>query len=198
MLKNTFYITTPIYYSNGVPHIGHAYSSFLADTIATYHRLQKKSVRFTTGVDENSQKIVESAEEKGMTVMDYADMMAKKHQNIWDGIDISYTNFVRTTSDSHKKFVQEVLQKTFDAGDIYEGEYRGLYCVGCEAFKKEADLVDGRCSDHPNKEIQHLCEKNYFFRLSRYQDKLLQFYAENPDWITPKTRYNEVIEFVKN
>lgn len=197
MSKNTFYVTTPIYYSNGVPHIGHSYSSFLADTIAKYQKLQKKSVRFTTGVDENSQKIVESAAEKGMEVMEYADMMAQKHKDIWDGIGMNYTNFVRTTSENHKKFVQNVLQKTFDAGDIYEGEYHGLYCVGCEAFKKESDLKDGKCPDHPNKEIQHLKEKNYFFKLSKYQDKLLDFYKNNPEWITPKTRYNEVIEFVK-
>lgn len=195
-MKN-FYITTPIYYSNGVPHIGHSYSSFLADIIAKYQWLQGKNVRFTTGVDENSQKVVESAQEKGMTTMDYADMMAEKHKAIWDGIGIWYTNFVRTTSENHKVFVQEVLQKTFDAGDIYEGEYHGMYCVGCEAFKKDKDLIDGKCADHPNKEIQHIKEKNYFFRLSQYQDKLLKFYEENPEWITPRTRFNEVIEFVK-
>lgn len=197
MKHQNFYITTPIYYSNGVPHIGHAYSSFLADTIATYQRLQGKNVRFTTGVDENSQKIVESAAEQGLSTLDYADMMAAKHQAIWDGIRIGYTNFVRTTSEGHRDFVQQVLQKTFDGGDIYEGEYHGMYCVGCEAFKKEKDLIDGKCPDHPNKEIQHLKEKNYFFRLSKYQDFLLRFYEENPDWITPRSRFNEVIEFVK-
>lgn len=132
-----------------------------------------------------------------MEVMDYCDIMAAKHHEVWDGIDISYTDFVRTTSADHKDFVQKVLQKTFDAGDIYEGEYHGMYCVGCEAFKKEKDLINGKCPDHPNKEIQHLKEKNYFFRLSKYEDKLLKFYEENPNWITPRTRYNEVIEFVK-
>lgn len=197
MSKN-FYITTPIYYSNGVPHIGHAYSSFLADAIANYQKFQGKNVRFTTGVDENSQKIVESAAEKWMDVMDYTDMMAEKHKAVWDGIGIGYTDFVRTTRQNHKEFVQNVLQKTFDNGDIYEGEYHGMYCVGCEAFKKEKDLVDGKCPDHPNKEIQHLKEKNYFFRLSNYEEKLLEFYEKNPNWITPRTRYNEVIEFVKS
>lgn len=196
-MKKNFYITTPIYYSNGVPHIGHAYSSFLADTIANYQKFQGKTVRFTTGVDENSQKIVESAAEKGMEIMDYCDDMAAKHLAVWDGIGVNYTDFVRTTSQKHKEFVQAVLQKTFDNGDIYEGEYHGMYCVGCEAFKKEKDLVDGKCPDHPNKEIQHLKEKNYFFRLSKYEDKLLKLYEENPHWITPRTRYNEVIEFVK-
>lgn len=197
MPNKNFYITTPIYYSNGVPHIGHAYSSFLADTIAKYERFQGKNIRFTTGVDENSQKVVESAVEKNMETMAYADMMADKHKAIWDGIGLQYTNFVRTTSDNHKKFVQEVLQKTFDAGDIYEGEYEGLYCVGCEAFRKEKDLVDGHCPDHPNKQIQHIKEKNYFFRLSKYQDKLLDFYEKNPEWVVPRTRFNEIIEFVK-
>lgn len=197
MKQKNFYITTPIYYSNGVPHIGHSYSSFLADTIAKYQKFQWKNIRFTTGVDENSQKIVESATEKWMEVMDYADMMAEKHKSIWDGINIGYTNFVRTTSQNHHNFVQKVLQKTFENGDIYEWEYHGMYCVGCESFKKEKDLIDGKCPDHPNKEIQHLREKNYFFRLSKYQDFLLKFYEENPDWIKPRNRYNEVIEFVK-
>ncbi len=132
-----------------------------------------------------------------MGIMEYCDMMAGKHKAVWDGIDICYTDFVRTTSDNHKNFVQGVLQKTFDNGDIYEGEYHGMYCVGCESFKKEKDLVDGKCPDHPNKEIQHLKEKNYFFRLSKYEKQLLEFYENNPQWITPRTRYNEIIEFVK-
>lgn len=115
-----FYITTPIYYSNGVPHIGHAYSSLLADTIANYHRLQKDDVRFSTGVDENSQKVVESATALSMDVMEYADMMAEKHRAVWDGIGISYTDFIRTTESRHRDFVQKVLQKSYDRGDIYE------------------------------------------------------------------------------
>lgn len=115
-----FYITTPIYYSNGVPHIGHAYSSLIADTIARYHILQKQEVRFSTGVDENSQKVVESAESLGMDTMEYADMMAGKHQSVWDGIDVGYTDFIRTTELRHREFVQKVLQKSYDNGDIYE------------------------------------------------------------------------------
>ena len=119
-MRKKFYITTPIYYSNGVPHIGHAYSSLLADTIAHYHRLEQEDVRFSTGVDENSQKVVESAAALQMEVMDYANMMAAKHQAVWDGIGIDYTDFIRTTELRHHQFVQKVLQRSFDNGDIYE------------------------------------------------------------------------------
>lgn len=196
-MSSKFFVTTPIYYSNGVPHIGHAYSSFLADTIARYHHLWKDEVKFSTGVDENSQKVVESAESQNMDVMAYADMMAGKHQAVWDGLNIEYTDFIRTTESRHVEFVQSVLQKSFDAGDIYEGEYEWLYCVGCEAFKKETDLMNGKCHDHPNKDLQKLKEKNYFFRLSKYQDRILKFYEENPEFVTPQTRFNEIIEFVR-
>jgi methionyl-tRNA synthetase len=196
-MTKKFYITTPIYYSNWVPHIGHAYSSLIADTIASYHRLGKEDVRFATGVDENSQKVVESAESLGMETMAYADMMAGKHREVWDGIGINYTDFIRTTEARHRDYVQKVLQKSFDAGDIYEGFYGGLYCVGCEGFKKESDLVDGKCPDHPNKPLSHLKEKNYFFRLSKYQDQILAFYESHPDFVQPRTRYNEIIEFVR-
>lgn len=192
-----FYITTPIYYSNDIPHVGHAYSSFIADTIAYYNRLQWSDVKFTTGVDENSQKVVEKAQEAHLPIMEYADMMASKHREVWDGAGIRYTDFVRTTSSKHKDFVRKVLQKSYDNGDIYEGIYNGMYCVGCEWFKKESDLIDGRCPDHPNKEVQHLSEKNYFFRLSKYQDRLLEFYKDNPDFVKPKQKFNEIIEFVR-
>lgn len=196
-MSKKFYITTPIYYSNDVPHVGHAYSSFIADTLAYYKRLQWYEIKFTTGVDENSQKVVEKAEENWMWVMQYADIMAAKHKELWDNSGIRYTDFVRTTESRHREFVQKVLQKSFDNGDIYEWVYNGMYCVGCEGFKKESDLVDGRCPDHPNKEIQHLSEKNYFFRLSKYQDRLLEFYKNNPDFVKPRYKFNEIIEFVK-
>ena len=196
--KSRFFITTPIYYSNGVPHIGHSYASLIADIIARKKRMMGADVKFSTWVDENSQKVVEKAEELWMEVMEYADSMALKHKAVWDGLGISYTDFIRTTEPRHKKLVQEVLQKSFDNGDIYEGMYEGKYCVGCEAFKKDADLTpDGKCIDHPNKEIQFLKEKNYFFRLSKYQDTLLRFYEENADFILPHSRRNEVLEFIK-
>ena len=200
-MQKKFFITTPIYYSNGIPHIGHAYSSLIADTIAKSKKLDGIEVKFCTWVDENSQKVVESATAENMEVMAYADMMAGKHKAVWDGLHIEYTDFIRTTEPRHKELVQKVLQKSFDNGDIYEWVYEGKYCVGCEAFKKESDLVekDGTftCPDHPNKPLQDLKEKNYFFRLSKYQDRLLQFYEERKDFIVPSNRYQEVIEFVR-
>jgi methionyl-tRNA synthetase len=196
-MPSKFFITTPIYYSNGIPHIGHAYSSLIADTLANYHLLRWDDVKFLTGVDENSQKVVESATEKGIEIMEYADMMALEHQKIWDGLVIHYTTFVRTATPVHHTFVQQMLQRSYDAGDIYEWIYEGLYCVGCEAFKKESDLVAGKCPDHPNKSLEHLKEKNYFFRLSRYQDRLLQFYESHPEFITPSNRFAEILEFVR-
>lgn len=196
-MNDTFFVTTPIYYPNGVPHIGHAYSSIIADVLARYHRQNGKRVRFSTGVDENSQKIVDKANELGKPVMDYLDEMAAEHRKVWDGIDISYTDFVRTTAPSHAAFVQSVLQKSFDNGDIYAGEYEGMYCRGCEAFKKASDLTEaGKCPDHPNQDIEHLKEKNYFFRLSKYSDRLKEFYASHPSFVTPQNRFNEVLEFV--
>ncbi len=200
-MSSQFFITTPIYYSNGIPHIGHAYSSLLADTLAAYNRLEGKEIKLSTWVDENSQKVVESAIAQGMETMVYADMMAEKHRAVWDGIGIRYTDFIRTTEPRHHAFVQQVLQKSFDAGDIYEWVYEGMYCIGCEAFKKESDLIekDGSmiCPDHPNKPLEHLKEKNYFFKLSKYQDRLLEFYEAHPDFITPHSRFAEVREFVK-
>ena len=201
MVDKNFFITTPIYYSNGIPHIGHAYSSLLADTLAAYNRLEGKEVKFSTGVDENSQKVVESAQVQGIDTMAYADIMAEKHRAVWDGIGIRYTDFIRTTDQRHQSLVQEVLQKSFDTWDIYEWVYEGMYCVGCEAFKKATDLIEKEgamiCPDHPNKPLEHLKEKNYFFKLSKYQDRLLDFYETHPDFITPHSRYAEVKEFVK-
>ncbi len=196
-MTQKFYITTPIYYSNALPHIGNSYASFIADVIARYFRLTQADTRFSTWVDENSQKVVESAASNSMEIMEYADMMAEKHKNTWDSLGIEYTDFIRTTEPRHREFVQKVLQKSYDNGDIYEWVYEWLYCVGCEGFKKETDLVDGRCPDHPNKDLEHLKEKNYFFRLSKYQDQILDFYTKNPQFVQPQSRFNEIIEFVK-
>jgi len=198
--KNTFFVTTPIYYTNGIPHIGHSYSSIIADTLARYNKINWKKVKFSTWVDENSQKAVIKAEEQGMEVMPYLDKMADIHKWVWDGMKIDYTDFIRTTDPAHHEFVRSVLQKSFDNGDIYEGEYEGLYCVWCEAFKKEDDLieVDGKkiCPDHLT-EPDKIKEKNYFFKLSKYQKFLEEFYENNPDFVTPSDRFNEVKAFVK-
>lgn len=196
-MKTPFFVTTPIYYSNGIPHIGHSYSSLIADVLARHRRMSGFDVKFSTGVDENSQKVVEKAAEAGLETMAYADLMAGKHREVWDGIGISYTDFVRTTASEHMKLVQEVLQKSFERGDIYEGEYEGMYCVGCEAFKKQADLTEaGKCPDHPNMNISHIKEKNWFFRLSKYEQFLKDYYRDHPDFVIPLNRFAEVKEFV--
>jgi len=216
--KNTFFITTPIYYTNGIPHIGHAYSSLIADSIARYNKISGKKVKFSTWVDENSQKVVEKAQEKKLSIPDYLDLMASEHKKVWDWLKIEYTDFVRTTDETHHKLVREVLQKSFDNGDIYEGEYEGMYCVGCEAFKKDEDLVYMNkttketfpISDKvkPTENIIKVCpdhlktpdtikEKNYFFKLSKYQKFLEEFYEKNPEFIQPADRFNEVKAFVK-
>jgi len=216
--KNTFFITTPIYYTNGIPHIGHAYSSLIADSIARYNKISGKKVKFSTGVDENSQKVVEKAEEQNLDIKSYLDMMAAKHKAVWDWLKIEYTDFVRTTDDVHHKLVREVLQKSFDNWDIYEGEYEWMYCIGCEAFKKDEDLVYMNkttketfpitdkvkesdniikvCPDHL-KTPDRIKEKNYFFKLSKYQKFLEEFYEQNPEFIKPSDRFNEVKAFVK-
>lgn len=216
--KDKFFLTTPIYYTNGIPHIGHAYSSIIADSIARYQKISWKEVKFSTWVDENSQKALLKAEEQNMELVPYLDMMADKHKDIWDGLGIEYTDFIRTTEDRHHKLVREVLQKSYDAWDIYEWEYEWMYCVGCEAFKKDEDLVFLNkeqnitfpisdkvkitdniikvCPDHL-KEPDKIKEKNYFFRLSKYQKILEDFYEENPNFVMPSDRFNEVKAFVK-
>lgn len=208
-MNKKFFITTPIYYSNDIPHVGHSYSSLIADVFSRYKRLLGYDVKFSTGVDENSQKSVLKAQEQNMEVMDYLDKYAGLHKKTWDDLKISYTDFIRTTSDTHKQFVQEVLQKTYDNGDIYQGVYEGLYCIGCEAFKKESDLIEAVgdkpdipqgekvCPLHPNAHLESIKEKNWFFKLSKYQDQLIKFYEENPDFVSPSFRFNEMIAFAK-
>lgn len=217
-MKEKFYVTTPIYYGNGLPHVGHFYSSTIANTIFRYQKIAGKDARFTTGIDENSQKAVIKAEEAGMEIMEYLDSMACEHKKVWDHFDFKYTDFIRTTSQRHHKVVQDVLQKCFDKGDIYEGEYEGMYCVGCESFKKDEDLVYMNkttketfpisdkvkesdniikvCPDHL-KAPDQIKEKNYFFKLSKYQTWMEEFYQQNPDFVEPSFRFNEVIAFTK-
>lgn len=219
MLKETFFITTPIYYTNWVPHIWHAYSSIICDTLARYQKINGKKVKFSTWVDENSQKAVLKATEMNMEIMPYLDMMAEKHKAVWDGLNIKYTDFIRTTEERHHKLVREVLQKCYDNGDIYQAEYEWMYCVGCEAFKKDEDLVCLNkttketfpfsskvkmsenilkvCPDHLT-EPQKIKEKNWFFRLSKYENFLKDFY-HSPEWknfVIPDNRFNEVKAFV--
>lgn len=199
-MKKTFFVTTPIYYWNWVPHIWHAYSSVIADIIYKYEKISWKDVRFTTWIDENSQKAVLKAKEEWMEIMDYLDLMASKHKEVWDKFWIRYTDFIRTTESRHHRLVQEVLQKCYDSWDIYEWVYEWMYCVGCEAFKKKDDLIEKDwklvCPDHL-KEPEQIKEKNYFFKLSKYQTWIEEFYEKNPDFVKPDFRFNEVKSFVK-
>jgi len=200
MTKKKFFVTTPIYYINDVPHVGHAYASFAADILYRYHKIKGEDVFLLTGSDENSQKTVEAAEKKGVELEKYATAMAEKWQETWRELDVAdgKFNFVRTTNKIHEKFVQDFFQKIFDEGYIEEGIYEGLYCIGHEAFLRPTDLDKGGfCPDHKTKP-QNLKEKNYFFKLSQFQDKLLAFYEKSPTFIQPEERRNEVLEFVKS
>ena len=191
-----FYVTTPIYYINDKPHIGHAYATILADVLARYHRQRGFEVAFSTGTDENSQKTVQAAELVGLKLDDYTESMANIWEGIWKSLNISYTRFIRTTDEDHKKAVYEFIKRVEKSGDIYKGTYEGLYCVGCEEFKREKDLVDGKCPNH-NTVPESIKEDNYFFKLSKYQQPLLDFYKNNPDAIVPVGRRNEVLSFIE-
>ncbi|MEM2796142.1 MAG: methionine--tRNA ligase [Candidatus Hadarchaeales archaeon] len=192
-----FYITTPIYYINAVPHIGHAYTTVIADIIARWRRLAGDDVFFLTGLDENSSKTVEAAENMGFeNPQEYADWMAEKWKNVWRILCISNNDFIRTTEERHKKRVQEIFQRLLEKGEIYPGIYEGLYCDGCEAYVSEEDLVDGKCPLHGT-EPKKVKEENYFFRLSAYRDTLLEHLRNNPDFIIPEARRNEVVSFLQ-
>jgi len=192
-----FYITTPIYYINAVPHIGQAYTTVVADVLARWHRLKGDDVFFLTGLDENSVKTVEAAKKQEIKdIQAYADSMAKKWLHVWKVLDISNDDFIRTTQERHRKNVTEFFKKIYERGDIYSGMYKGLYCEGCEAYLIESDLVDGKCQLHKTKPKQ-IKEENYFFRLSKYQDQILAHIEANPEFIQPEGRRNEVISFIK-
>ncbi|MDD3262717.1 MAG: methionine--tRNA ligase [Candidatus Absconditabacteria bacterium] len=200
-MAKKFLVTTPIYYPNGYPHIGHANSSFIADVYARFKRLLGYEVKFSTGNDENSQKILQQAESEGTPVMEYLDHMAQKWEEVWQALSITYTDFIRTTAPHHKELVQNVLQKAYDKGDIYEGEYKGYYCVGCESFKKETDLIKNEkgeliCPDHL-KTPDILTEKNRFFKLQKYEQAIKDFYKNYPTFVEPGYRFNEVKSFVE-
>lgn len=192
-----FYITTPIYYINAVPHIGHAYTTVVADVLARWHRLRGDDVFFLTGLDENSVKTVEAAKAQGFKdIQAYADSMAKVWTGAWKTLNVSHDDFIRTTQERHKRNVEEFFKRIQERGDIYKGEYQGLYCEGCEAYYTEDDLVDGKCPLH-QKKPKLLKEENYFFKLSKYQDQILNHIEANPSFIQPEARRNEVVSFIK-
>ena len=194
-MAETFYITTPIYYPNDVPHIGHAYTTIAADIITRWNKLQGKEVFFLTGTDDHGKKIADAAKKAGKTPKQFTDDLIPEFKIAWEKLDINYDRFIRTTDPDHEKVVQQVLQKCFDNGDIYKGEYEGLYCTGCEAYFTEKDLEDGCCPIH-KKPIEKLKEETYFFKLSKYQNKLLDLY-KNSNFLAPKHRKQEIINRVK-
>jgi len=193
---NTFFVTTPIYYVNAEPHLGHAYTTIIADAINRFYRLNGYETFFLTGTDEHGDKIVQAAEKHGKTPQEYVDTISNIFKNTWPGLEVENSYFIRTTSAEHKKVVQAFLQKVYDAGDIYFGEYGGFYCFGCERFYTEKELVDGLCPDHKT-EPTYLHEKNYFFRMSKYLESLRQYIEEHPDFIWPERYRNEVLGLLK-
>ncbi|MFT5726053.1 MAG: methionyl-tRNA synthetase [Desulforhopalus sp.] len=191
----TTYITTPIYYVNAQPHLGHAYTTIVADTYSRFRRLCGEDVRFQTGTDEHGDKIVEAAERQGVAPQEYVDAISGMFSSTWPVLEVEPDNFIRTTDTDHIKTVQKILQDVYDSGDIYFGEYTGLYCQGCERYLTEKELVDGNCPDH-QKRPEEIAEKNYFFKMSKYQQQLIDHIHAHPEFITPERYKNEVLAFL--
>lgn len=196
MEKKSFYITTPIYYPSAQLHIGHAYCTTVADTIARFKRLAGYDVFFLTGSDEHGQKIQRSAAEKGVTPLQYVDPIVAGFQKLWQRLAISNDDFIRTTEDRHVKVVQEIFRRIYEKGDIYKGEYKGLYCTPCEAYWTEHQLKDGQCPDC-GRPVEEVAEEAYFFKMSHYADQLLSHIESHPDFIQPTSRRNEMINFIR-
>ena len=196
MEKETFYISTPIYYPSDKLHIGHAYCTTIADSMARYKRLTDVDVLFVTGSDEHGQKIQRKAAEQNITPKEYVDKIVAGFQALWEKLNISNDEFIRTTEKRHYNVVQEIFKKIYDKGDIYKSTYEGLYCTPCETFWIERQLVDGKCPDC-GRPVETVQEESYFFRMSKYQNRLLQFIEDNPDFIQPVSRKNEMINFIK-
>jgi len=194
--KGTYYITTPIYYPSAKLHIGHTYCTVMADAMARFKRLSGYDVRFLTGTDEHGQKIEKCAEEAGVTPQEYVDSVVATILRLWDKMEISYDDFIRTTEDRHKRRVQDIFMKIYNNGDIYKGKYEGWYCTPCESFWTESQLVDGKCPDC-GREVKKMSEEAYFFRLSKYGDALLKKFHDDPDFLQPESRRNEMISFIE-
>ena len=195
-MSGNYYITTPIYYINDVPHIGHAYTTIAADIMARYKRMNGLNVFFLTGTDEHGQKVEKAAEAQGIGARELADRMVTRFSDLWETLNISNTGFIRTTEERHRKVVQYVFDKIFKEGDIYLGEYEDWYCIPCESYFTELQLKDGACPDCL-RPTERLKEESYFFRMSAFTDRLSRFLDDNKDFILPSVRYNEVASFVK-
>jgi methionyl-tRNA synthetase len=196
--ENAFYITTAIDYPNSRPHIGTAFEKIGADVQARFRRMEGRSVHFLMGNDENTIKVSQRAEELGVEPKPYVDDMARQFREVWAALEISNDDFIQTSEERHHIGCRKFIQAVYDAGDIYKKPYSGLYCDGCEEFKTERDLVDGRCPNHPNRPLRQVEEENYFFRLSAFGDRLLKHYAEHPEFIQPESRRNEIIRLVES
>ncbi|MFH0977272.1 MAG: methionine--tRNA ligase [Spirochaetota bacterium] len=195
-MNNKFYVTTPIYYVNAEPHIGHAYTTVLADFLCRFYRMLGYDSYFLTGTDEHGDKIAIAAAEKNTDPQDYTDSISNLFRKTWEDLQIKPDDFIRTTEERHKKVVREILQNVYDKGDIYFGSYGGNYCFGCERFLTDKEIVNGKCLEH-NKEPQYIEEKNYFFRMSKYQTWLLDYINNNPEFIRPERYKNEVMSLLK-
>jgi len=193
-MTKKFYVTTAIDYVNAEPHIGHAFEKVIADALVRWKKSKGKDVYFLTGVDENAQKNVEAAEKVGIPIKEFVDRNSKIFIELCKKLNVSYDNFIRTSTAKHGKIVSQILRKIIDKGDIYKGEYEGLYCIGCEAYYTEKDLVDGKCPEH-NKEPEHRKEEGYFFRLSKFKNKLSKII---PKYVIPESRKNEALARIKN
>ena len=189
---NTFYITTPIYYPSGNLHIGHAYTTVAGDAMARYKRMRGYDVMYLTGTDEHGQKIQQKAEEKGISPQEYVDGMIRDIKILWNKLDISYDDFIRTTEERHKKVVEKIFKRLLDQGDIYLDQYEGWYCTPCESFFTDRQVEEGNCPDC-GRPVEKVKEESYFFKMSKYADRLLKFYEENPEFIQPESRKNEMI-----
>ena len=201
MSKDTYYVTTPIYYPSDKLHIGHAYTTVAADTIARYKKMQGFDTMFLTGSDEHGQKIERKAEEAGQETKEYVDQIVATFKNLWDKLDIDYDYFIRTTEERHEKVVQEIFQKLYDKGDIYKGKYEGWYCTPCESFWSERQLEeenDEKVCPDCHRPVEWVEEESYFFKMGKYADRLLEHIEKNPEFIEPESRRNEMINFIEN
>lgn len=194
-----FYLTTAIDYANGDPHIGHAYEKIGADVIARYRRLAGDDVHLLIGMDEHGQKVAQAAADRGVSPQDFVDDISARFRGLWDRLGVSYDQFIRTTEPAHKRGVRALITRVHDASpdDFYEKTYEGWYCVGCELFKRESEIVDGKCVLHPTRELQWTKERNWFFRLSRYQGFLQRLFDERPEFLQPATRRNEMLSLLE-
>jgi len=195
-MPDPFYVTTPIYYVNARPHLGHAYTTIVADITARFNTMRQADTFFLTGTDEHGDKVVRAAKKENLSPKKYADNISGLFKNLWPELNIRYSHFIRTTDPSHQEVVEHILQKIYDAGDIYFSKYSGLYCFGCERFYAERELVDGRCPDHET-EPEMIEESNYFFKMSRYQEWLIDHIQKHPDFIRPERYRKEVLSFLR-